>query len=373
MRGKDLKEEKDNVLTVEIPLYRVDVRREADVIEEILRIYGYNNVEINEHVNSTLLYSDKPDTEKITNIIADMLSANGFSEIMCNSLNPSAFYETGDFDKEQLVILVNPLSSDLNAMRQSLLYGGLSSVARNINRQNPDLKLYEFGNCYFYHPHGKSLPVVNDFREKRSLDLFITGDTAKHRWNHKAVPADFFNIKSYAEMILTRLGIKTTGLQSGESGNKYFSESFTYTINNNILCEAGKISEEYLAKFDIGQDVLYAHIDWDLLMKTIKGHSILFSELPKYPWVRRDLALLIDRNIKFSLIRDIAFRTEKRLLKEVDLFDVYESDTLGKNKKSYAVSFILRDDEKTLTDTNIDKIMENLKSAFEKEINAHIR
>ena len=174
-------------------------------------------------------------------------------------------------------------------------------------------------------------------------------------------------------MILTRLGIKTTGLQSGESGNKYFSESFTYTINNNILCEAGKISEEYLDKFDIGQDVLYAHIDWDLLMKTIKGHSILFSELPKYPWVRRDLALLIDRNIKFSLIRDIAFRTEKRLLKEVDLFDVYESDTLGKNKKSYAVSFILRDDEKTLTDTNIDKIMENLKSAFEKEINAHIR
>ena len=369
-----IRNETGDNLTLEIPSYRVDVKKEADVIEEILRIYGYNNVGISNHVNSTLSYPEKPDKEKIINTISDLLSANGFSEIMCNSLNPAAWYEQNpDFDKNQLVMLANPLSSDLNAMRQSLLYGGLSTVIWNINRQNPDLKLYEFGHCYYYNKSGQSYPKADNYIEKASLDLFISGNTNRQTWNSNSNLTGFFNIKSSVEMILSRLGIKPESLNTGESDKKYFAESLTYISNNKALVEAGRISKSYLMKFDIGQDVYYAHIDWDLLLKMIRTHSISFSELPKYPSVRRDLALLLDRGIKFGQIREIALKTERNILHEVNLFDVYESDSLGNNKKSYAVSFILRDDLKTMTDKTIDKVMSNLIRAFEKDINAQIR
>ena len=369
-----IKDESGDDMTLDIPAYRVDVKTEADVIEEILRIYGYNNVEVSNHVNSTLSYAEKPDKEKIVNIISDLLSANGFAEIMCNSLNPASWYEqSSDFDKEQTVMLANPLSSDLNAMRQSLLYGGLSSVKWNINRQNPDLKFYEFGNCYFYHKPFKSYPKTDNYIEKSALDLFITGNSGRQSWNSKTNPTDFFNIKSSVEMILSRLGIRPEILTEGESGKKYFAESLAYLFNNKIVAEAGRISKSSLRKFDIGQDIYYGHIEWDYLLKLIKTHTISFSELPKYPSVRRDLALLLDRGVKFGQIREIALRTEKNILHEINLFDVYESDTLGRNKKSYAVSFILRDDLKTLTDKNIDKVMNNLIKAFEKELNAQIR
>lgn len=369
-----IKSEHGDNLSLEIPAYRVDVKKEADVIEEILRIYGYNNVETSNHVNSTLSYPQKPNKEKIVNIVSDMLSSNGFAEIMCNSLNPAAWYEqSADFSKENLVTLANPLSSDLNAMRQSLLYGGLSSVSWNINRQNLDLKLYEFGNCYFINRTGDSVPEVNNYTEKASLDLFITGSINRTGWNSKTNPTDFFSIKSYVEMILSRLGIKPENLASGESDRKYYAESLTYIVNNKVVAEAGRISKSYLQKFDIGQDVYYAHIDWDLVLKLIKNNSISYKELPKYPSVRRDLALLLDRSVKFRQIRDIAFRTEKNILHDVNLFDVYENDSLGQNKKSYAVSFILRDDMKTLTDKNIDKVMSNLIRAYETELNAQIR
>ena len=366
-------ESKDNLL-LEIPSYRVDVKVEADVIEEILRIYGYNNIGVTNHVNSTLSYPEKPDKEKIVNIISDLLSANGFAETMCNSLNPSSWYEeNSDFDKEQLVILANPLSSDLNAMRQSLLFGGLSSVIWNINRQNPDLKFYEFGHCYFYHKSGQSYPKADNFIEKSALDLFITGNTNRQSWNCKTNPSDFFHIKSAVEMILLRLGVNPDNLPKGESEKNYFAESLTYRFEDNIVAEAGRIAKSYLLKFDIGQDVYYGHIDWDLLLKMIKDNKISFRELPKYPSVRRDLALLLDRRITFGQIREIALRTEKNILHDISLFDVYESDTLGPNKKSYAVSFILRDDVKTMTDKNIDKVMNNLIKAFEREFNAQIR
>jgi len=361
-------------MSLEIPTYRVDVRKEADVIEEILRIYGYNNIEISEHVNSTLSYEEKPNRDKIVNIISDMLSANGFAEIMCNSLNPSSFYEdNSDFDSDRLVLLANPLSSDLNAMRQSLLYGGLSSVIWNINRQNFDLKFYEFGFNYFVNKPKNGLPSVNDYSEKASLSVFLTGNTHPRSWNSKTNPTDFFNIKSITEMILSRLGLRPEALSNGESNKKYFAESLTYLYNDKIIAEAGRISKAYLEKFDIGQDVYFGNIDWDLLMKAVRNNSVSFSELPKYPSVRRDLALLIDRGVKFGQIRDIAFRTERNILRDVNLFDVYESDSLGTNKKSYAVSFILRDENKTLTDKNIDRIMDNLIRAYEKELNAHIR
>ena len=361
-------------LTLAIPTYRVDVKQEADVIEEILRIYGYNNVEVNMHVNSTLSYPEKPDKEKVKNIISDLLSASGFAEIMCNSLCPSAWYEqSDDFNKDQLVILANPLSSDLNAMRQSLLFGGLNSIIWNINRQTLDLKLYEFGNCYFYNKKDQPHPTADNYTEKSSLDLFISGNTGRQSWNCKTNPSDFFNIKSSVEMILSRLGIKMDNLATGESDKKYFAESFTYFFNNKLVAEAGRVSKSYLSKFDIPQDVYWAHLEWDYILKMIKTHSISFHELPKYPSVKRDLALLLDRSIKFSQIRDIAFRTEKNILYDINLFDVYENDSLGKNKKSYAVSFILRDDLKTMTDKNIDKIMNNLIRAFENEVNAQIR
>jgi phenylalanyl-tRNA synthetase beta chain len=369
-----IKSEDGNNLLLEIPSYRVDVKKEADVIEEILRIYGYNNVGVTNHVNSTLSYPEKPDKEKVVNIISDLLSGNGFSEIMCNSLNPAAWYEqNSDFNKEQLVMLANPLSSDLNAMRQSLLYGGLSSVSWNINRQNSDLKLYEFGHCYFLHKTGLSHPKPDNFNESEVLDLLMTGNPDRQSWNCKTNPTDFFNIKSAVEMVLSRLGIKAESLTIGESNKKYFAESLTYLINNKTVAEVGRISKKYLAQFGIGQDVYYGHIEWDFVLKLIKSHSISFRELPKYPSVKRDLALLLDRGVKFSRIREIAFRTEKNILHEISLFDVYESDSLGKNKKSYAVSFILRDDLKTLTDKNIEKTMNNLIRAFESELSAQIR
>lgn len=360
-------------LSLVIPSYRVDVRQEADVIEEILRIYGYNNVEVSMHVNSTLYYPEKPNKEKVTNIVSDLLSANGFAEIMCNSLCPASWYDQNeDFEKDQLVMLANPLSSDLNAMRQTLLFGGLNSIIWNINRQNFDLKLYEFGHSYFYHK-SEEYPKVADYTEKESLDLFISGNTGRQSWNYKTNPSDFFNIKSSVEMILSRLGINPDTLKYGESDKKYFTESFCYLFNNKLLAETGRVSKSYLAKFDIGQDVYWGHIDWDFTLKLIKNHSIAFHELPKYPSVKRDLALLLDRSIKFSQVRDIAFRTEKNALREINLFDVYESDSLGKNKKSYAVSFILRDDLKTMADKNIDRIMNNLIRAYESELNAQIR
>jgi phenylalanyl-tRNA synthetase beta chain len=361
-------------LTLDIPSYRIDVKKEADVIEEILRIYGYNNVEVTNHVNSTLSYPVKPNREKVVNIIADLLSANGFSEIMCNSLNPSAWYEqNNDFDTERLVLLANPLSSDLNSMRQSLLYGGLSSVIWNINRQHLDLRFYEFGHCYFYNKTEHTHPVPDDYTEKESLDLFITGNTNRQSWNSKTNPTDFFNIKSAIEMVLSRLGIEPESLASRESDKKYFAESIRYLFKNDIIAEAGRVSKKYLTQFDINQDVYYGHIEWDMVFKMIKNHAISFRELPKYPSVRRDLALLLDRGIKFSQIRDVALQTEKNILHDINLFDVYESNSLGNNKKSYAVSFILRDEIKTLTDKNIDKVMNNLIRAFEKELNAHIR
>jgi phenylalanyl-tRNA synthetase beta chain len=258
-------------------------------------------------------------------------------------------------------------------MRQSLLYGGLSSVSWNLNRQNPDLRLYEFGHCYFYKKSDNPHPVADDYTEKESLDLFITGNNNRQSWNSKTNPTDFFNIKSGVEMVLSRLGIKSEDLKSGESDKKYFAESLTYQFKNEIVAETGRISKKYLAQFDISQDVYWGHIEWDIVLKMIRSHVISFRELPKYPSVRRDLALLLDRGIKFSQIREIALQTERNILHEINLFDVYESDSLGSNKKSYAVSFILRDEMKTLTDKNIDKVMNNLIRAFGKELNAQIR
>jgi len=365
--------ESSDGLTLEIPTYKVDVLREADVIEEILRIYGYNNVETGSHVNSTLNYLTRPDRERVMNLVAEMLSANGFAETMCNSLTPSAWFEENeDFDRSQIVKLANPLSSDLNVMRQSLLYGGLNSIAWNINRQNSDLKLYEFGNCYFMKKKEGVKPVDN-YYEKTDLDLFITGNRGKVSWNNPSKPSDFYFIKSFVEMVLERVGIKPDSLSTNESSKKYFAESLSLTINKQVVAESGRLSASLLKQFGIDQEVYYGHIEWDLILKLAKNNNIRYRELPKYPSVKRDLALLVNSDVRFERIRELAFRSEKNTLREVNLFDVYESESLGKNKKSYAVSFILQDEMKTMTDKNIEKVMEGFIRIFEKELGAQIR
>lgn len=366
--------ENEKGMTLEVPGYKVDVQYEADVTEEILRIYGYNNIETGLHVNSTLSYISKPDRESVTNLVADTLSANGFAEIMCNSLTPAAWFQDNeDFDSSRLVMLANPLSSDLNAMRQSLLFGGLSSIAWNLNRQNSDLKLYEFGHCYFLNNKGAGLKGVEGFSEKTDLDLFISGNRLKHSWNSQPVQTDFFLMKSYVEMIMARLGIVIETLKVEESSKGYFTESISYRYNDNQVAETGKLKKSLLNKFGIDQDVYYGHIEWDAILSIIKKNSIKFRELPKYPAVKRDLALLVDSGVRFRQISDLAFRSERNLLKSVNLFDVYESESLGKNKKSYAVSFVIQDELKTLTDKNIDKVIDNFIRVFEKELGAQVR
>ena len=366
--------ENEKGMTLEVPGYKVDVQYEADVTEEILRIYGYNNIETGLHVNSTLSYISKPDRESVTNLVADTLSANGFAEIMCNSLTPAAWFQDNeDFDSSRLVMLANPLSSDLNVMRQSLLFGGLSSIAWNLNRQNSDLKLYEFGHCYFLNNKGAGLKGVEGFSEKTDLDLFISGNRLKQSWNSQPVQTDFFLMKSYVEMIMARLGIVIETLKVEESSKGYFTESISYRHNDNQVAETGKLKKSLLNKFGIDQYVYYGHIEWDAILSIIKKNSIKFRELPKYPAVKRDLALLVDSGVRFRQISDLAFRSERNLLKSVNLFDVYESESLGKNKKSYAVSFVIQDELKTLTDKNIDKVIDNFIRVFEKELGAQVR
>ncbi|MDY6800126.1 MAG: phenylalanine--tRNA ligase subunit beta [Bacteroidota bacterium] len=365
--------EKEELLTLEIPTYRVDVTREADVIEEILRIYGYNNIEITEHVNSSISYSQKPDKEKIQNLISETLTANGFHEIMCNSLTKTEYYTNlKSYPTEHLVPIFNPLSNDLNVMRQTLLFGGLESIAHNINRRNPDLKLYEFGNCY-YKKKTESQNPLKKFEETRKTAIFITGNKTPESWVNKQEPTTFFHLKSFVENILEKLGIDLNQMQQNEVRKDIFSDGLTYLVNNKTLVDFGFVNKKILKTFDIDAPVYYAEFNWDNLLKITSKHSIRFTELPKYPEVRRDLALLIDKEVRFNQIKELAYKTEKKLLKQVSLFDVFEGEKLGTNKKSYAVSFILQDENKTLTDKQIDKIMNNFIRIFEKELSAKIR
>jgi phenylalanyl-tRNA synthetase beta chain len=357
-----------------VPFYRVDVSREADIIEEILRIYGYNKIETSEHLNSTLTYLQKPDREKAINTIADLLAANGFCEMMSNSLVPGQWFEGNDhFKPESLVKLANPLSNDLNVMRQSLLPGGLSAVGYNINRQNLNLRLFEFGNCYFGGQETGINRKVENFSEKFDLDLFMSGNTTINSWNAPENPTDFFFMKSFVEMVLTRMGIDPVKTGKEESTTGYYTESISYMVNKKSVASVGKISKDYLNRFNIKQDVFHGHIEWDIIMGIIKNGVIEHKSLPKFPSVRRDLALLVGKNVKFEDIKNTAFGIEKNILREVGLFDVYENESLGADKKSYAVSFILRDDLRTLNDKGIEKIMENLAKGFESAIGATVR
>jgi phenylalanyl-tRNA synthetase beta chain len=366
--------ENEEGLSLLVPPYRVDVKREADVIEEILRIYGYNNIEIPSQVNSSLQTAEKPNPDRVKNLVAEMLTAQGFNEIWSNSLTKASYYEgLKDFKEEQTVKMLNPLSADLNGMRQTLLFGALESIAYNANRQNKNLRFYEFGNTYFYKGTQLKDQPANNYWEESHLGLFITGNKDTESWIEKEQAASFFGLKTYAENILKRLGLSLQNMQANETNNELFAEGLSYVFNNKIVLELGIVAKVLQKKFNIENPLYYADFSWDNVFLAHKKHKVLFEELPKFQAVRRDLALLVDKEVKFNQIKDIAFKMERQLLRQVDLFDVYEGKGVPENKKSYAVSFILRDDNKTLNDKQIDKSMQKLIATFGRELGAELR
>ena len=367
--------EKEGALSVAVPPYRVDVQREADLIEEILRIYGYNNVEIPVHVNSTLSYSPKPDKPRLINMLSDSLTARGFVETMSNSLTKAAYYEgLESFKAENCVRIMNPLSADLNVMRQTLLFNMLEAVELNVNHRNADLKLYEFGNCYFFNGENRDAEdALAPYSEGYRLGIVVTGDERTRTWNDNGQRATFFTLKAAVEHILKRIGLDLSRIKNETLACDIFDEAITMTLNGTELVKAGVVSTKLTKAFDIKQEVYFAEIDFDRLVKAAKKHTVKAEELSKFPEVRRDLALLVDKTVTFEQLRDIALATEKKLLKSVTLFDVYEGDKLPEGKKSYALSFILEDKTQTLNDKMIERTMQNLQRQFETRIGAQIR
>jgi phenylalanyl-tRNA synthetase beta chain len=358
--------EKEEGLQLEVPAYRVDVTREVDVIEEILRIYGYNNVEIGSQIRASLNYSPKPDKEAVQHQVADMLTANGFYEILSNSLTRSAYSENPD----ELVRILNPLSSDLDSMRQTLLYSGLEAIAYNQNRKSADLKFYEFGKTYHLN--------AEKYKEDQCLAVYLTGAKRIEQWNHKNQSLDFYNIKAIVDAIIKRLNIGDLLIK--DSDNKDFLYGLSYYKGEKILVEFGNLSKQVLKKLDIEKEVYFANFNWDLLLKCLRNRSITYKEVPKFPSVRRDLSMLVNKSVSFGQLELITQRLKLNVLKEINVFDVYEGESsaqkpgkLPPGKKSYALSFIFQDEEKTLTDKQVDSIMQKLIINFEKEAGAEIR
>jgi len=369
--------EKKNVeYTLEIPAYRVDVQRDVDVIEDILRIYGYNNVEIGENLQSTLSYVQKPDSTELQKLISEQLTAQGFNEILNNSLTKSAYYaDLQTFPETHCAKMMNPLSSDLNVMRQSLIFGGLESIVYNINRKRADLKFYEFGNCYFFRNENRTADnTLSAYSEEYHLSLWLTGNKTAQSWAIAEAKSSVFQLKAYVENILRRLGFDLRTLVFGDYSDDLLSEAQTiYTVSGKKLAVFGIVHPKILKKMDVETEVFYADFWWENLLAEMRGHKTLFREMSKFPEVKRDLALLIDKQIQFAEIEKIAYETERNFLKNVYLFDVYEGKNLEAGKKSYAVSFILQDESKTLTDKQIDGMMKRIQSNLEGKIGAKLR
>lgn len=367
--------ERDGVLTVAVPPYRVDVQREADLIEDILRIYGYNNVEIPMQVRSTLSYAPKPDRNRLMNLAADFLTANGFTEIMSNSLTKAAYYEgLTSCPAERCVRILNPLSADLNVMRQTLLFNMLEAVGLNANRRNGDLCLYEFGNCYFYDESKRTEENrLAAYSEEYRLAIAVTGVATPQSWNAKPVKASFFTLRAVAEKLLRRFGIDIYALKTETLESDLFSEGLSLSLGGKELLQIGSVAAAIRRRTDVKQDVYYLEMNFDALVKSTKKLKIVAGELSKFPEVRRDLALLVDKSVTFSSLRDAAFAAERKLLKSVSLFDVYEGDKLPEGKKSYALSFILEDKTRTLDERTIERVMSNLTRQFEQKCGAQVR
>ena len=355
--------ETEGGLGLTIPSYRTDVQREADIVEEILRVYGYNNIEFSHKLNTSISFDSNKET-KIENIVANQLSSLGFNETMANSLTKPAYTHLSEnINEEANIAMLNPLSNDLKVMRQSLLFSGLESVAYNINRKNTSLKFYEFGKTYHHYN--------NKYQEDKHLTLFVTGERTKESWSTISKTSDFFYVKGIITAVLRRLGIDD--LKTTPTKQDLFSEGITLSLGKMKLVEFGVIKQTILKEFGIKQEVLFADFNWDTLLKVTGNKNVKVSDLTKFPSVKRDLALLLDQKVEFKELYNLAFQSEKNVLKEVDLFDVYEGDKLPEGKKSYAVSFLLQDDSKTLEDKQIDKIMQKLQQTFEKNLEAVLR
>ncbi len=378
----EIKSKNGSVWQLCVPRYRVDVQRECDVVEDILRLYGYDNVEFPDKLNTSLAYGIKPDPERLRRKISEQLTAQGFNEILNNSLTKVSYYEPLEqMPLAQCVKIMNPLSSDLGVMRQTLLFGGLESIARNANRKNSDLKFYEFGNCYHYNGELKIKNeelIKNDplkaYSEEAHLGLWLTGNKTALSWVRKEEKTTFYQLHAYVNNILTRLGVEVAKMTIERLENELFSDGLVLkAANGKALGYIGIVGRKQLKAFDIDQEVYYADLDWNALLKQNKQYKAVITDLPKYPEVKRDFALLVDRSVEFADLARAAFNAEKKLLKNVFLFDVYEGKNLEAGKKSYALSFILQDPNNTLKDTQIEAVMERLKKTFETQFNATLR
>ena len=372
----EIVEEKDGVLSLMVPTYRVDVRRDVDVIEDILRIYGYNNVEFTDTVHSNLSYKTATDNSfGLQNLIAEQLVGCGFNEIMNNSLTKSSYYtDLNVYPESHCVKLMNPLSADLSVMRQTLLFGGLESVAHNINRRRPDLHLFEFGNCYSFDPEADaSQKVLNPYRESMHLGLWITGNRVSGNWAHADEKTNVFELKAYVENIFTRLGVESGRIVMTQTADELFSAALDIaTRDGKELGRVGIVSGKILRKFGIDVEVCFADLHWTLLMR-LTGKKVTFTDIPKYPSVKRDLALLLDEKITFAEVEKVALESEKKLIREVTLFDVYEGKNLPEGKKSYAISLLLQDETKTLNDKQIEHIMSRVVANLQNKLGASLR
>ena len=370
-------EETAEGLLLDVPAYRVDVQRPCDVVEDILRIYGYNNVEIPTQLKSSLTILGEADkTYHLQNVIGEQLVGCGFREILNNSLTKTSYYtELNKYTEETTVKVMNPLSSDLGVMRQSLLFGGLESICRNVNHKMPNLRFFEFGNCYHYSPEKKNdEDPIKAYTEEMHLGMWITGKRVEGSWTHPDEQSSFYELKGYVLNIVKRLGVNPGVMVCEHSDNNVFGKALVLkTRAGKVLCEMGTVCHKILKKMDISQDVFYADLNWDNLMRAIKKNETLYHDISKFPSVSRDLALLIDKSVQFEQIEQIARQTEKKLLKSVELFDVYEGKNLPDGKKSYAVNFILQDESKTLTDKQIDAIMTKLINNLKQKLGAELR
>lgn len=370
-------EETDEALSLQVPPYRVDVQRPCDVVEDILRIYGYNNVEIPTSVKSCLsVKGDVDKSVKLQNLVSEQLVGCGFNEILNNSLTAAAYYEgLESYKPENLVHLMNPLSNDLNVMRGTLLFGGLESIQHNANRKNADLRFFEFGNCYHFHAEKKNPEkVLAAYSEELHLGMWITGKRVSNSWAHADENASVYELKAYVLNIFRRLGVNFGGLVFGNLADDIYSVAVSvHTRGGKLLATFGVISKKIQKAFDLDNEVYYADLNWKELMKAIKGNAVTYHEISKYPAVKRDLALLLDKKVQFVEIEKIAFETDKKLLKSVELFDVYEGKNLEPGKKSYAVSFMLQDENATLNDKQIDKFMQKLIKNLETKLEAKLR
>lgn len=378
LNGLEIKiaKEENETLSLLVPPYRVDVKRDVDVIEDILRVYGYNNILPGESVKSSISYSHVPDSYKLQNNVSRHLTGAGFSEILNNSLTKISYYNgLTSYPAESAVRIMNPLGSDLSVMRQTLLFGGLESIARNRNRKRTNLKFYEFGECYHYNSAkaGGENPLAA-YSEELHLGIWLSGNRYEPSWTDAERPLTFFDLKAHVINVLRRIGIQESTYVTKTIENDIYSQAICFETRTGAqLAMLGIISKKQLKAFDIDADVFYADLFWDKILRQIKSDAITYADLPKYPEVKRDLALLLDKSVEFEQIENLAFQTERKLLKRVVLFDVYEGKGIEEGKKSYAVNFTLQDTEKTLEDRQIDNVMNRLIKAFTEKLGATIR